>query len=138
MDGLWKNVEPFHIFTLGGAGEIKIRIGVISLFKAETVLNTSADLSDYVIDNYYNVAKRWIDYLRKEEKVDAFILLVHFGLNCSLEPIEKLKLKIRDKNTHQEPWRRNYDFLKKNRKRGIKNGGNSRISCSRYSISLDT
>ena len=46
-DGLWKNVEPFHIFTLGGEGEIKIRIGVISLFKAETVLNTSTDLSDY-------------------------------------------------------------------------------------------
>ena len=36
-DGLWENVEPYHIFTLGGEGEIKIRIGVIGLLTAETV-----------------------------------------------------------------------------------------------------
>ena len=115
-DGLWENVEPYHIFTLGGEGEIKIRIGVIGLLTAETVLYTSTNLSDYVFDNYYDVTKRWTDYLRKEEKVDAVILLVHFGPNCPLEPIEKLKLKMRDKNTHQEPCRDKEEimaFLKK-------------------------
>ena len=68
-DGLWKNVEPFHIFTLGGEGEIKIRIRGIFLLTAETVLYTLTDLSDYVFDNYYDGTKRWTDYLRKEEKV---------------------------------------------------------------------
>ena len=34
-DGLWKNVEPFQIFTLCGEGEIKIRIRGIFLLTAE-------------------------------------------------------------------------------------------------------
>ena len=113
---MWKNVEPYHIYTLGGEGQPKIRLGVIGLATAETVLYTSTDLSDYIFDNYYDVTKRWTDHLRLKEKVDAVILLVHFGPNCPLEPEEKLKLKIRDKNTVQKECREKEEimpFLKK-------------------------
>ena len=115
-EGMWKNVEPYHIYTLGGEGQPKIRLGVIGLATAETVLYTSTDLSDYIFDNYYDVTKRWTDRLRLKEKVDAVILLVHFGPNCPLEPEEKLKLKIRDKNTVQKECREKEEimpFLKK-------------------------
>ena len=115
-EGMWKNVEPYHIYTLGGEGQPKIRLGVIGLATAETVLYTSTDLSDYIFDNYYDVTKRWTDHLRLKEKVDAVILLVHFGPNCPLEPEEKLKLKIRDKNTVQKECREKEEimpFLKK-------------------------
>jgi 2',3'-cyclic-nucleotide 2'-phosphodiesterase/3'-nucleotidase len=115
-EGMWKNVEPYHIYTLGGEGQPKIRLGVIGLATAETVLYTSTDLSDYIFDNYYDVTKIWTDHLRLKEKVDAVILLVHFGPNCPLEPEEKLKLKIRDKNTVQKECREKEEimpFLKK-------------------------
>ena len=115
-EGMWKNVEPYHIYTLGGEGQPKIRLGAIGLATAETVLYTSTDLSDYIFDNYYDVTKRWTDHLRLKEKVDAVILLVHFGPNCPLEPEEKLKLKIRDKNTVQKECREKEEimpFLKK-------------------------
>ena len=114
--GMWKNVEPYHIYTLGGEGDIQIKIGVIGLTTAETVLYTSTDLSDYIFDNYYDVTKRWADYLRNEEKVDAVVLLVHFGPNCPLEPVEKMELKMRDKNTIQKECRDKEEimaFLKK-------------------------
>ena len=104
-EGMWKNVEPYHIYTLGGEGQIQIKIGVIGLTTAETVLYTSTDLSNYIFDNYYDVTKKWTDYLRDEKKVDAVILLVHFGPNCPLEPVEKMELKMRNKNTFQKECR---------------------------------
>ena len=114
--GMWENVEPYHIYTLGEKDQTQIRLGVIGLATAETVLYTPTNLSDYIFDNYYDVTKRWTDYLRKNELVDAVILLVHFGPNCPLEPVEKLKLKIWDKNTYQKECREKEEimaFLKK-------------------------
>ena len=114
--GMWQNVEPYHIYTLGEEGQTQIKLGVIGLATAETVLYTPTNLSDYIFDNYYDVTKRWTDHLRKNENVDAVILLVHFGPNCPLEPVEKLKLKIRDKNTFQKECREKEEimsFLKK-------------------------
>ena len=99
-EGMWENVKPFEIYKLGKETEIKI--GVIGLATAETTLFTSTDLSDYTFDNYYDVTKRFADKLRNEEKVDAVILLTHFGPRCPLEPVEKMELKMRNKKTFQK------------------------------------
>ena len=115
-EDMWKNVEPYHIYTLGKEGEIQIKIGVIGLTTAETVLYTPTNLSDYIFDNYYDVTKKWADFLRNKKKVDAVILLVHFGPNCPLEPVEKMELKMRNKSTYQKECRDKeeiMDFLKK-------------------------
>ena len=113
-DGMWENVKPYEIYTLGE--NPKIRIGVIGLATAETTLFTDTDLSDYSFDNYYDVTKYFTDILRKIEKVDAVILLTHFGPKCPLEPVEKMELKMRNKNTPQkecEPEEEIMPFLKK-------------------------
>ena len=104
-EGMWKNVEPYHIYTLGEEGQIQIKIGVIGLTTAETVLYTSTDLSDYIFDDYYDVTKKWTDFLRNEKNVDAVILLVHFGPNCPLEPEEKMELRMRNKTSNQKECR---------------------------------
>ena len=108
---MWKNVEPYHIYTLGNEGNIQIKIGVIGLTTAETVLYTPTNLSDYIFDDYYDVTKKWVDYLRNFEKVDAVILLVHFGPNCPLEPVEKMELKMRNKNTFQKECREKEEIM---------------------------
>ena len=113
-EGMWENVKPYEIYTVGKNPEIKI--GVIGLATEETITFTSTDLSDYIFDNYYDVTKRWADYLRKEKKVDAVILLTHFGPRCPLEPVEKMNLKIRNKEFPQkecEPDQEIMSFLKK-------------------------
>ena len=99
-EGMWENVKPYHIFSVENPS---IKIGVIGLATAETTLFTSTDLSDYIFDNYYDVTKRWADFLRKEKGVDAVILLTHFGPKCPLEPVGKMELGMRNKDTHQEP-----------------------------------
>ena len=113
-EGMWENVKPYQIYTLGTSPQIKI--GVIGLATEETTLFTATDLSDYVFDNYFDVTKRWTDYLRNEQKVDAVILLTHFGPRCPLEPIEKMELGMRDKSTFQKECESEQEimgFLKK-------------------------
>jgi 2',3'-cyclic-nucleotide 2'-phosphodiesterase/3'-nucleotidase len=99
-EGMWENVKPYHIFSVENPS---IKIGVIGLATAETTLFTATDLSDYIFDNYYDVTKRWTDFLRKEKGVDAVILLTHFGPKCPMEPVGKMELGMRNKDTHQEP-----------------------------------
>ena len=99
-EGMWENVKPYHIFSVENPS---IKIGVIGLATAETTLFTATDLSDYIFDNYYDVTKRWTDFLRKEKGVDAVILLTHFGPKCPMEPVGKMELEMRNKDTHQEP-----------------------------------
>ena len=113
-EGMWENVKPYEIYTLGE--NPKIRIGVIGLATAETTLFTDTDLSDYSFDNYYDVTKYFTDILRNIEKVDAVVLLTHFGPKCPLEPVEKMELKMRNKKTPQkecEPEEEIMPFLKK-------------------------
>ena len=116
LDGLWENVKPYEIYTLGTEQGPEIKIGVIGLATAETILFTATDLSNYSFDNYFDIAKNWTDYLRKEKDVDAVILLTHFGPRCPQEPIQKMELKMRNKNTNQlecEPDQEIMAFLKK-------------------------
>ena len=113
-EGMWENVKPYEIFTLGNNPTIKI--GVIGLATAETITFTATDLSNYIFDNYFDVTKRWTDHLRKVEQVDAVVLLTHFGPKCPQEPEEKMILKMRNKNTEQkecDPDVEIMSFLKK-------------------------
>ena len=99
-EGMWENVKPYEIFTLGT--NPKIRIGVIGLATKQTITFTSTDLSNYSFDDYYTVTKKFTNKLRNEEKVDSVILLTHFGPRCSLEPKEKMELKMRNKLSPQK------------------------------------
>ena len=53
LDGLWENVKPYKIYTLGTEQGPEIKIGVIGLATVETILFTSTDLSNYSFDNYF-------------------------------------------------------------------------------------
>ena len=113
-EGMWKNVKPYEIYNLGTNPTIKI--GVIGLATAETITFTSTDLSNYSFNNYFDVTKRWADYLRNEKGVDAVILLTHFGPKCPQEPEEKMILRMRNKDTPQkecDPDQEIMSFLKR-------------------------
>ena len=113
-EGMWKNVKPYEIYNLGTNPTIKI--GVIGLATAETITFTSTDLSNYSFNNYFDVTKRWADYLRNEKGVDAVILLTHFGPKCPQEPEEKMILRMRNKETPQkecDPDQEIMSFLKR-------------------------
>ena len=113
-EGMWKNVKPYEIYNLGTNPTIKI--GVIGLATAETITFTATDLSNYSFNNYFDVTKRWADYLRKEKGVDAVILLTHFGPKCPQEPEEKMILRMRNKETPQkecDPDQEIMSFLKR-------------------------
>ena len=114
---MWDNAKPYEVYTVGKNQVIKI--GVIGLCTAYTITFTATDLSNYNFDNYYEVTKRWADFLRNEKNVDSVILLTHFGPRCPMESVEKMKLKIRNKEFPQkeyEPDQEIMAFLKKNRK----------------------
>ena len=98
-EGMWENVEPYHIYELGN--ETKIKIGVIGLATKETVLYSDTDLSSLEFGSYIESTKKFVNILKNEEKVDAVVLLVHFGPKCSRELEEKMKLKVRTKNDVQ-------------------------------------
>ena len=113
-EGMWKNVKPYEIYNLGTNPTIKI--GVIGLATAETITFTATDLSNYSFNNYFDVTKRWTDYLRNEKGVDAVILLTHFGPKCPQEPEEKMILRMRNKETPQkecDPDQEIMSFLKR-------------------------
>ena len=109
-EGMWENVKAYEIYTLGTSPQIKI--GVIGLATEETVSFTSTDLSNYLFDNYYEVVKRHTEYLRNVVKVDSVILLTHFGPKCSLEQDEKMKLKMRTKETFQKKCEPEYEVMR--------------------------
>ena len=64
---MWDNVKPYEIYTVGKNPEIKI--DVIGLGTPDTITFTAIDLSNYNF-NYYEVTKRWADFLRNEKNVD--------------------------------------------------------------------
>jgi len=123
-EDMWENVKGYEIYTLGEFPQI--RIGVIGLATEETALFTDTDLNDYLFDDYYKVVKRHTDYLRNKEKVDSVLLLTHFGPKCSLEPDEKMKLKMRYETTLQKKCEPEYEimrFLKKIKNKELKIDG---------------
>ena len=95
----WKNVKPYEVYKLTTKENIKI--GVIGLASNESASKTSGDISSLTFEDYYETTKKWENYLRTTEKVDAVLLLTHFGPKCENENEEKMKLQMRDINTQQ-------------------------------------
>ena len=102
----WENVKAYKIFnytveTEGKEGEIKI--GVIGLATTGTYTSTSTNVSRYDITNYVDETIKWNNFLRNEEKVDAVIVLPHFGPKCDNDGAAKYVLKMRSSSDPQNP-----------------------------------
>ena len=95
----WDNVEPYKIFNFYTNPQIKI--GVIGLATKTSPSQTSTDISDLIFEDYLTVTKKWVNKLRNEDKVDAILLLTHFGPKCDNDEQEKMTLKMRDSTTQQ-------------------------------------
>ena len=102
----WENVKPYKIYnytvkTEGKEGVIKI--GVIGLATTVTYTSTSTNISRFEITNYVDETIKWNNYLRNEVKVDAVIVLPHFGPKCSNDGAAKYILKMRSSSDPQNP-----------------------------------
>ena len=106
----WKNVKPYEIYKLTTKENIKI--GVIGLASNESASKTSGDISSLTFEDYYETTKKWENYLRTTEKVDAVLLLTHFGPKCENENEEKMKLQMRDINTQQRECLETQEIMK--------------------------
>ena len=86
----WENVQAYKVYEFDTTP--KIKIGVIGLATKTSPSQTSTDISDLIFEDYLTVTKKWEDYLRNTEKVDAVLLLTHFGPKCDNDVEEKMKL----------------------------------------------
>ena len=105
----WKNVKPYMVYTMNTNPQIKI--GVIGLATKTSASQTSTDISSLIFEDYYTITKKWENYLRTEEKVNAVILLTHFGPKCENENEEKMKLQMRDSNTQQRECKESEEIM---------------------------
>ena len=107
----WKNVEAYHIyeFDIGVQGTIKI--GVIGLATKTTPSQTDTDVSSLEFEDYYKVTKEFEKILREEKKVDAVILLTHFGPLCENDIQEKMILQMRDSTTQQRECKESEEIM---------------------------
>ena len=105
----WENVIPYKIFESNDTAYIKV--GIIGLATKTTPSQTSTDLSNYSFEDYLNATKTWEKYLREVEKVDAVVLLVHFGPMCNGDVEEKMKLGMWDSTTYQRSCDENQEIM---------------------------
>jgi len=120
----WENVKAFKVYEFGTTP--KIRIGVIGLALKSTASQTSVDLSDYIFEDYFNVTKNLVEKLRNELKVNAVLLLTHFGPLCDYDKEEKMILEMREPSSLQRNCDENeeiMDFLQQIKKENIKIDG---------------
>ena len=105
----WKNVKPYEVYKLTTKENIKI--GVIGLATKTSASQTSTDISSLTFEDYYTTTKKWVQYLRNTENVDAVLLLTHFGPKCENENEEKMKLQMRDVNTQQRECKETEEIM---------------------------
>jgi len=120
----WENVKAFKVYEFGTSS--KIRIGVIGLALKSTASQTSVDLSDFIFEDYFNVTKNLVEKLRNEEKVNAVLLLTHFGPLCDNDKEEKMILEMRESSSLQGNCDENEEimnFLSQIKKENIKIDG---------------
>lgn len=80
-----------------------VKIGVIGITTVLTVETTTGNLTGMHFIEYKNVIVKEAEKLRNgENKVNAVVLLAHVGLKCLKDGEEKLKLKVRTKETEQK------------------------------------
>ena len=114
----WENVKAFKVYEFGTVPNIKI--GVIGLALKSTASQTSTDLSDFIFEDYFNVTKNLVEILRNELKVNAVLLLTHFGPLCDYDKEEKMILKMRKPSSLQRNCDENEEIM--NFLSQIKNG----------------
>ena len=110
----WDNVVAYKIFEYNVTKEGKeglIRIGVIGLATIGTYTSTSTNISIYDITNYVDETIKWNNYLRDVEKVDAVIVLPHFGPRCTSDGAAKYELKMWQKTTSQSSCEANQEIM---------------------------
>ena len=101
----WENVKAYKIFEIKmDESDPKkiIKIGVIGLATELTLIMTATDMSSLAFTDYVEETKKWNDYLREKENVNAVIALTHFGPLCIEDGPEKYTLKMRDSSTNQK------------------------------------
>ena len=97
---IWKNTIPYKIFEIK-ADQGTIKIGVIGLATKTSGSQTSTDLTGLTFTDYVEETKKWNDYLRNTENVNAVIVLPHFGPMCSNDGTKKYKLQMYVQGTYQ-------------------------------------
>ena len=101
----WENVKAYNIyersFNASADNIIKVKIGVIGLATTTTPSQTSTDLTSLEFTDYITEIKKWNNYLRETEKVNAVILLTHFGPYCDKDGADKYVLMMRKNTTIQ-------------------------------------
>ena len=105
----WENVQAYKVYEFDTTP--KIKIGVIGLATKTSPSQTSTDISDLIFEDYLTVTKKWEDYLRNTEKVDAVLLLTHFGPKCDNDVEEKMKLQMREPTTSQRACDENEEIM---------------------------
>ena len=77
----------------------KIKVGIIGLITIQTPITSAANLTDIDFLDYAKVIEELSINLRKES--DVIILLSHFGMECSKQPIElKYILKMHNSSSN--------------------------------------
>jgi 2',3'-cyclic-nucleotide 2'-phosphodiesterase (5'-nucleotidase family) len=105
----WKNVEAYKVYEFGTS--TKIKVGVIGLASKTSPSQTSTDISNLVFEDYYTTTKKYEKILRENEKVNAVILLTHFGPKCENEEKEKMVLQMRDSTTQQRECKESEEIM---------------------------
>ena len=90
------NTQKYKVFTVG-----KAKIGVIGLATVETPTTTSVNPTDLTFKDYPDIVKELAKELREVEKVDAVVLLPHFGPSCPDELGDKMANGIWNAKTTQ-------------------------------------
>ncbi|MCQ2821066.1 MAG: bifunctional metallophosphatase/5'-nucleotidase [archaeon] len=95
----WPNLFSSKVFQVG-----EVKIGVIGLGTKETVTTTSIPPKEIIFDDYIYHTVKQAEYLRQTEKVNAVLLLAHFGPQCLSEsdPEDKYISKMRNKTEKQK------------------------------------
>ena len=100
----WENVIDHKIFEIPMDPTDKenvIRIGVIGLTTKSIQYNTGTDISSLTITDYVEETKKWEAKLRNEYKVNAVIVVAHFGPYCPNDGKDKYILSMRNSETTQ-------------------------------------
>ena len=111
----WENVKPYKIFersfTTSKNIKIPIKIGVIGLATTTTPSQSAADFTNMEFTDYIPEIRKWHDYLRNEEKVNAVILLTHFGPKCDKDGQSKYELNMRKNTTNQRQCNQDQEIM---------------------------
>ena len=97
-EGEWEQVKKSMVLVPHEG----IRIGVIGLATVSTPSTTGGNVSNLEFKDQLNIVEEEAKRLKKEEEVNAIVLLAHLGSSCNAETNTKFDLKMYNKTTIQE------------------------------------